>query len=76
MEKEKIARIKALYEIIVNREIGNDVDRIGQRVAIIRELERLCNTKFSSTKDFNFKIQQLLSKAKPNGPTGKDKNEA
>ena len=57
---EQIERVKSLYSIIANRQLGNDPESLQTRVDIIRELERITRQDFKSTTDFHSKINAWL----------------
>jgi hypothetical protein len=57
---EQIERVKSLYSIIANRQIGGDPGSIQTRVDIIRELERITRQDFKSTDDFHAKINAWI----------------
>jgi len=52
-----IDRVKDLYTIICNGQLG---DRIDERVAVIEELERLTNSEFKSNSDFHRKVSEFI----------------
>jgi len=56
----QIERVKGLYSIIANRQLGNDPEGLQTRVDIIRELERITRQDFKSTADFHAKINAWL----------------
>ena len=56
-------RVKELYSIIANKQLGGDPESVCIRVDIIRELERLTGQDFNSTEDFHQKIYAFLLKA-------------
>lgn len=57
---EQIERVKSLYAIIANRQLGSDPESLQARVDIIRELERITRQDFKSTADFHAKINAWL----------------
>jgi len=57
---EQIERVKSLYSIIANRQLGSDPGSLQTRVDIIRELERITRQDFKSTADFHAKINAWL----------------
>jgi hypothetical protein len=57
---EQIERVKSLYSIIANRQLGNDPESLQTRVDIIRELEKITRKGFKSTDDFHAKINAWL----------------
>jgi len=57
---EQIERVKSLYSIIANSQLGNDPESLQTRVDIIRELERITRQDFKSTADFHSKINAWL----------------
>jgi DNA-binding transcriptional regulator YiaG len=52
-----IDRVKDLYTIICNGQLG---DRIDERVAVIEELERLTSSEFKSNSDFHRKVSEFI----------------
>lgn len=59
---EQIERVKSLYAIIANRQLGSDPESLQARVDIIRELERITKQEFLSTADFHQKINSFILK--------------
>jgi len=55
-----IQRVKNLYSIIANRQLGDDPESVCIRVDIVRELERLTGQNFRSTEDFHRKVNGFL----------------
>jgi DNA-binding transcriptional regulator YiaG len=59
-EFERIERIKRLYQVICNGELGDDPGSLQRRVDIIRYLEGELKTEFRDTQDFHEKIRAFL----------------
>ena len=55
-------RVKELYSIIANKQLGGDPESVCIRVDIVRELERLTGQDFNSTEDFHRKTSSFLLK--------------
>ena len=55
-----IQRVKELYSIIANRQLGDDPESVCARVDIVRELEKLIGQNFRNTEDFHRKINSFL----------------
>ena len=59
---ENVARVKDLYAIIVNGELGDDANGTSTRVEIVRDLERLTGKQFRSTSEFHNEVSAFLAR--------------
>jgi hypothetical protein len=59
--QEQIDQVKGLYAIICNHQGGDGPDAVQVRVNVIRELEKITNTRFSNTKHFHQKVGEYMS---------------
>jgi DNA-binding transcriptional regulator YiaG len=57
-----VERVKRLYTIIVNGELGDDEDSVCKRVCIIRELEGITHKGFRNTAEFHREVSAFLAR--------------
>jgi len=57
-----VERAKRLYEIIVNRELGDDENCMCNRVCIVGELESITGKKFRNTAEFHREVGAFLAR--------------
>lgn len=58
----KVDRVKRLYTIIVNGELGDDENGLFNRVCIVRELEKITGKQFRDTAEFHREVSAFLAK--------------
>ena len=71
-----IQRVKNLYSIIANGQLGDDAESVCIRVDIVRELERLTGQNFKSTEDFHQKVNSFLLEQQAQGNDAKSLSSA
>ena len=57
-----VERVKRLYTIIVNGELGDDEDSVCKRVCIVRELEAITHKNFRNTAEFHREVNAYLAR--------------
>jgi DNA-binding XRE family transcriptional regulator len=62
-----VDRVKDLYAIISNRELGDDERAVDMRVSIVSELERLTCSNFKDTADFHKKTGSFIMRESSGG---------
>jgi DNA-binding XRE family transcriptional regulator len=58
----EVERIKMLYSIICNRELGDDPDSVQIRVEIIKHLESVTGKQFGNTREFHEIVSQFITR--------------
>jgi len=59
---DPVERVRRLYTIIVNGELGDDEDSVMNRVCIIRELEAITHKDFRNTAEFHREVSAFLAR--------------
>jgi len=61
-DEDIVERVKRLYTIIVNGELGDDEDSLCKRVCIVRELEAITHKDFRNTAEFHREVSAFLAR--------------
>jgi len=57
-----VERVRNLYAIIVNGELGDDEDSLMNRVCIVRELEKITGKQFRTTAEFHREVSAFIAR--------------